>query len=117
MANRSPLDASNFAVIISNAMMFQKAALQCLFVLALAVPSVPAQNNASAKTSAAEDQPLRVPKEKIPPAPPLSPADALKTFKLQPGFRIELVASEPMVEDPVVVQFDADGRMWVVEMR
>ncbi|MGZ8920147.1 MAG: hypothetical protein ACXW3L_04105, partial [Limisphaerales bacterium] len=31
----------------------------------------------------------------IPPAPPLSVDDALKTFRLQPGFKIEIVASEP----------------------
>lgn len=64
-----------------------------------------------------EVQALRVPREKIPPAPPLKPEDALKTFKVQPGFRMELAASEPMIENPVVMQFDPDGRAWVVEMR
>ncbi|MEW6158346.1 MAG: c-type cytochrome [Verrucomicrobiota bacterium] len=53
----------------------------------------------------------------VPPAPPLSPADALKTFKLPEGFRIELVASEPMVEEPVALTFDPEGRLWVLEMR
>ncbi len=53
----------------------------------------------------------------VPPSPALSPEEALKTFKLAPGFRIELVASEPLVEDPVAVAFDPDGRIWVVEMR
>jgi glucose/arabinose dehydrogenase len=47
----------------------------------------------------------------------LSPADALKTFKLPPGFRMELVAAEPLVFDPVAMTFGADGRLWVVEMR
>lgn len=52
------------------------------------------------------------------PAPKvLLPQEELKTFRLQAGFRIELVASEPMVEDPVAISFDARGRMWVVEMR
>jgi hypothetical protein len=36
---------------------------------------------------------------------------------LEAGFNIELVASEPMVQEPVVIQFDEDGRLWVVEMR
>src|SRR4051812_4024824 len=63
------------------------------------------------------DQPLRVPREKIPPAPPLSPDQALKSFSVQPGFRIELVASEPLVETPVAISFDPDGRIWVLEMR
>jgi mono/diheme cytochrome c family protein/glucose/arabinose dehydrogenase len=52
------------------------------------------------------------------PAPaPLSPEEALKSFKLPPGFRIELVASEPMIEAPVAISFDEQGRMFVVEMR
>lgn len=50
-------------------------------------------------------------------SPVLTPADALKTFFLPPGYAIELVASEPLVRDPVAIDFDADGRMWVVEMR
>jgi len=64
-----------------------------------------------------EVQVSRIPKDKIPPSPPLAPEDALKQFKIQPGFRVELVASEPMVEVPTVMQFDPDGRLWVVEMR
>src|SRR5438093_3767960 len=58
-----------------------------------------------------------VPPEKIPPAPVLSPQQAVKSFKLPPGFRLELVASEPLVQDPVQIVFDPDGRIWVVEMR
>src|SRR5688572_12136241 len=64
-----------------------------------------------------EQQVLRVPREKIPPAPALSVQEALKTFTIQDGFRIELVASEPMVEEPVALSFDERGRFWVVEMR
>lgn len=51
----------------------------------------------------------------VPPAPPLSPEAALKTFRLAPGFRLELVAAEPMVQNPVSFEFDPDGRIWVVE--
>ena len=53
----------------------------------------------------------------VPPAPALTPEEALKSFKLQPGFRIEIVAADPLVHDPVAMKFDEDGRMWVVEMR
>lgn len=56
-------------------------------------------------------------KIKIPPAPPLSPEDALKSFKLAPGFHVELVAAEPLVVDPVQFEFDPDGRIWAVEFR
>jgi glucose/arabinose dehydrogenase len=52
---------------------------------------------------------------KVPPAPPLSPEEALKTFKLAPGYRIELVAAEPMVQNPISFEFDPAGRIWVVE--
>ncbi|MFN8356380.1 MAG: dehydrogenase [Spirosomataceae bacterium] len=51
------------------------------------------------------------------PSPPKSPQDELATFQVEPGFKVELVASEPMIQDPVVMTFDPDGRLWVVEMR
>ncbi|MEY2428970.1 MAG: hypothetical protein QOJ40_1855 [Verrucomicrobiota bacterium] len=57
-----------------------------------------------------------IPLSKVPPAPVLSPDEALRSFKLQPGFRIELVAAEPLVRDPVVMTFAPDGKIWVVEM-
>lgn len=50
-------------------------------------------------------------------SPVLSPEDALASFYVPPGYRVELVAAEPLVEDPVALDFDADGRIWVVEMR
>ncbi len=54
---------------------------------------------------------------KIPPSPALSPAQALRSFQVSPGFRIETVAAEPLIEDPVMFEFDPDGRIWAVEMR
>ena len=51
----------------------------------------------------------------VPPAPALSPEEALKTFRVAPGFRLELVAAEPMVQNPISFEFDPDGRIWVVE--
>ena len=55
-----------------------------------------------------------------PPAPsdgPLSPRDALASFRVEPGLRVELVAAEPMVVSPVACAFDARGRLYVVENR
>ncbi|QDU76384.1 Neutral/alkaline non-lysosomal ceramidase [Bremerella volcania] len=46
---------------------------------------------------------------------PKSAAEQLKTFQVEPGFRLELVAAEPLVMDPVAVAFDAQGRMFVAE--
>lgn len=52
----------------------------------------------------------------IPPATVLSPEETLKTLQLPPGFKAELVASEPLIQTPVAMQWDGDGRLWVVEM-
>jgi len=49
-------------------------------------------------------------------ADPLSPQDELKTFKTLPGFKVELVAAEPDVIDPVAMAFDERGRLFVCEM-
>jgi mono/diheme cytochrome c family protein/glucose/arabinose dehydrogenase len=51
-----------------------------------------------------------------PGAPPLSAEDSLQTIVVPPGYRVELVAKEPLVMDPILLEFDADGRMWIVEM-
>src|SRR5207253_11048888 len=53
----------------------------------------------------------------LPRMPPVEPADAVKTFQVKEGFRIELAAAEPLVVDPVAMAFDEDGRLFVVEMR
>jgi putative membrane-bound dehydrogenase-like protein len=55
-------------------------------------------------------------KDQLPRIPPHAPADALKTFKTLPGFRVEQVAAEPLVTDPVAMSFDENGRLYVVEM-
>jgi mono/diheme cytochrome c family protein/glucose/arabinose dehydrogenase len=47
---------------------------------------------------------------------PISPEEEMKTFFLPPGYHVELVASEPMIQDPILMDFDPDGRMWVIEV-
>jgi putative membrane-bound dehydrogenase-like protein len=47
---------------------------------------------------------------------PVTAADAVKTISVRPGMKVELVASEPLVADPVNIAWGADGRLWVVEM-
>ncbi|RLS29970.1 MAG: dehydrogenase [Planctomycetota bacterium] len=47
---------------------------------------------------------------------PLPPLEALATLRTPPGFRVELVAAEPLIESPVAVAFGPDGRTWVAEM-
>ena len=48
-------------------------------------------------------------------SPPLSPEEEMKHFYLPPGYHVEVVAAEPIVQDPVAIDWDADGRIWVVE--
>ena len=50
-----------------------------------------------------------------PPLPPYSPEQALDTFQIEQGFRIELFAAEPDIRDPVAMEFDEFGRIYVVE--
>ena len=57
------------------------------------------------------------PVEKVPPdSPALSPDEALKTFTMAPGYHLELVAAEPLIQDPVAMDWDTSGRLWAVEM-
>ena len=47
--------------------------------------------------------------------PPHSPEAALAAFQLEPGFQIELFAAEPDIVDPVDMEIDEYGRIYVVE--
>ena len=48
--------------------------------------------------------------------PPYAPDEARKTFQVEAGYSIELVTAEPNVASPVALDFDEDGRLFVVEM-
>ena len=48
---------------------------------------------------------------------PTEAAETLANFVVAEGFRIELVAAEPLVASPVAIEWDADGSMYVCEMR
>ncbi len=47
---------------------------------------------------------------------PKSPEASLRSIRVSPGLRIELVAAEPLVIDPVSINFGPDSKTWVVEM-
>ena len=47
---------------------------------------------------------------------PRSPSESMESFELPPGFRMELVASEPLIEEPSGVCWDADGHFYVSEL-
>lgn len=60
--------------------------------------------------------PPEVTAKDMPRFPAVEPANAAATFQVKKGFRLELVASEPLVNSPVTMAFDEHGRLFVVEM-
>ncbi|WP_428306609.1 PVC-type heme-binding CxxCH protein [Lacipirellula sp.] len=52
----------------------------------------------------------------LPRIAPLEPEQAPKSFEIEPGFALELAAAEPATTDPVALDFDEHGRMFIVEM-
>ncbi|MFN5468220.1 MAG: PVC-type heme-binding CxxCH protein [Pirellulaceae bacterium] len=49
------------------------------------------------------------------PGPPLTPQEAITRMQVPEGFRVELVASEPQIMNPVAMAFDDRGRIYVTE--
>ncbi len=52
----------------------------------------------------------------LPRIAPLEPRDALKSFRIEKGFAIELVAAEPQITDPCAIEWDEAGRLFVCEL-
>ena len=48
--------------------------------------------------------------------PGKSPQESLQSIQVEPGFTVELAATEPLVKDPIAFEWGADGKLWVVEM-
>lgn len=47
---------------------------------------------------------------------PTTAEASLKKIHVREGFEVQLVASEPLVKDPVAIDWGLDGKLWVVEM-
>ncbi len=60
------------------------------------------------RASVAETKPIYTPQ---------SPEETLNSISVPDGFKLELVASEPMIEEPVAISWDPNGRLFVAEMR
>jgi hypothetical protein len=45
-----------------------------------------------------------------------TPDASLKSIRVRPGFTVELVAAEPLVMDPIAMDWGPDGKLWVVEI-
>jgi hypothetical protein len=79
--------------------------------------SIHGQTQSRVPLSSEPNRPWPAPVQKVPEIQPaFKPEDAIKTIYMAPGYRLDLVASEPLVKDPILMEFDADGRMWVMEM-
>jgi hypothetical protein len=85
-------------------------------VVAIALMAGACSGPATPNTNIPEPPFQRVVVDKDPPVTPLSPEESIKKFQLPPGYRVELVASEPMVQEPVALAWDGNGRMYVAEM-
>ena len=51
-----------------------------------------------------------------PDTPPLSPAESMKVAHVREGYELQLVVAEPLVIDPVAIDWSPDGKLWVAEM-
>ena len=108
-------------------------AVLTLAAATLVRPFDPAPLNAQGRASTIQSAgggagPLAAPDAKDPanakadlgPRPPvraLRPDEQVKQFWLPPGYRIEPVLSDPVIDSPGQVTFDGNGRMFVVELR
>ena len=82
-------------------------------------PAPPTRSRPPPIPDAAKRQGPRL-RPQLPPRPdgtpsPSPPAEALKHFKLRPGYAVDLIAAEPAVRQPLYINFDERGRMWVTQ--
>lgn len=63
----------------------------------------------------ADDFPAVYNSEKDKSLQPMDPAEAASKMKLPTGFRASLFAAEPDVQNPIAMNWDARGRLWVAE--
>ena len=45
-----------------------------------------------------------------------SPEESMGMIDLAPGYRLELVAAEPLIEEPATMAWDGDGKLYVAEL-
>src|SRR5262245_9620638 len=81
-------------------------------------PEAPGQGGAQGGRGRGRGQDLTgIDFTKQPPVQAKTPEEQLKQFILPPGYRLELVMSDPLIQEPTAIAFDGNGRMFVVEDR
>src|SRR5687768_15192024 len=89
--------------------------VQKLFYLLSVIACLPACNSGNGSGPAGNDS-LAI-RKTFASSPALSPEESLQKMQLEKGFSIQLAAAEPLVNSPVALTFDENGRLWVVEMQ
>jgi putative membrane-bound dehydrogenase-like protein len=102
--------------------MTQTAACSLLLLLALNTSLFAQADGLKSKTTYAKaygetKKPVAVdPGKDLPRYPAVEPKDAIATWQVKKGFKLQLAANEPQVRDPIALSFDENGRMFVCEM-
>jgi len=97
-----------------------KALVFCLSIILSG--ALTAEDNIKSKTTYAEaygktkNAVTLDPAKDLPRYPAVEPKDAISTWKIKKGFKLELAAHEPQVRSPIAICFDERGRMFVCEM-
>src|SRR6058998_1013026 len=97
-----------FTVLISHKLISMHSPMPCRAILkstALAWAALFATHLALAQIPKPTDAPK-----------PMTPEQSAAAFKLPDGFRMEVVASEPLIASPSAVCWDERGRMFVSEI-
>jgi putative membrane-bound dehydrogenase-like protein len=88
------------------------------FLAPLALFAIVAAELAATHAARAQEEELAARHElvtRLERTPPRAPEQSIKAMQVLPGFRVELVASEPLLRSPIAIDFDEDGRMYAVE--
>lgn len=90
----------------------------CRTVLACGLSALLLHSSAHAQTQTAADPEPSIAElaAQMPRIPPREPLESLAAIELHEDFRVKLVAAEPLVHDPVAIDFDEAGRIYVVEL-
>ena len=88
-----------------------------IFGTAILLTTAPTQLNFAAEPDPRMVAPPNAVRGRLPSIAPTPARDAAKTFRVLDGFRMDLLAAEPLVASPVAMAYDENGRAYVCEMR
>ncbi|MBM80446.1 MAG: cytochrome C [Planctomycetaceae bacterium] len=87
-----------------------------VLVIGMAVLAWSAAARCADKDTPDKKSPFGDIKKELPRVPGKSPEESRKLLEVHKGYHAELVASEPLIQDPVAIDIDEDGRMYVVQL-